>query len=234
MLDEQQGRLPRARGAVPELAHRRAGDPRVGRPRARPTASTGTPSSTSSRDVRPQLSHLKIALLADWSYSIKDLPLREFLERVQGAGRRRAAGPRPAAAAARRSIYETAARRRPADRHDVLLELGAAGHRGGGRARLGLHLPRLRVRAERDGRAARSQRARAGPASRCARSTDVPIAVGFGVKTRERHRGARRGRRRRGDRRQRLRRLRRGRAGRRTRRGRGLPRLCWSSWGRLP
>ena len=33
--------------------------------------------------VRPQLSHLKIALLADWRYSVKDLPLREFLERVR-------------------------------------------------------------------------------------------------------------------------------------------------------
>ena len=36
--------------------------------------------------VRPELSHLKIALLADWSYSIKDLPLREFVERVQASG----------------------------------------------------------------------------------------------------------------------------------------------------
>ena len=36
--------------------------------------------------VRPQLSHLKIALLADWSYSIKKLPLQGFLERVHGAG----------------------------------------------------------------------------------------------------------------------------------------------------
>ena len=36
--------------------------------------------------VRPQLTHLKIALLADWSYSIKDLPVREFVERVQRAG----------------------------------------------------------------------------------------------------------------------------------------------------
>ncbi len=35
--------------------------------------------------VRPELSHLKIALLADWSYSIKGTPLREFLERVQAA-----------------------------------------------------------------------------------------------------------------------------------------------------
>ena len=36
--------------------------------------------------VRPQLAHLKIALLADWRYSIKDLPLRDFVERVKGAG----------------------------------------------------------------------------------------------------------------------------------------------------
>ena len=36
--------------------------------------------------VRPELSHLKIALLADWSYSIKGTPLRDFLERVQSAG----------------------------------------------------------------------------------------------------------------------------------------------------
>lgn len=35
--------------------------------------------------VRPELSHLKIALLADWSYSIKGTPLRDFLERVQSA-----------------------------------------------------------------------------------------------------------------------------------------------------
>jgi tryptophan synthase alpha chain len=37
-------------------------------------------------DIRPELSHLKIALLADWSYTIKGTPLREFLERVQSAG----------------------------------------------------------------------------------------------------------------------------------------------------
>jgi tryptophan synthase alpha chain len=35
--------------------------------------------------IRPELSHLKIALLADWSYSIKGTPLRDFLERVQAA-----------------------------------------------------------------------------------------------------------------------------------------------------
>ena len=37
-------------------------------------------------DVRPELSHLKIALLADWSYSIKPAPMKEFLERVHAAG----------------------------------------------------------------------------------------------------------------------------------------------------
>jgi tryptophan synthase alpha chain len=36
--------------------------------------------------VRPELGHLKIALLADWSYSIKGTPMKEFLERVQAAG----------------------------------------------------------------------------------------------------------------------------------------------------
>lgn len=36
--------------------------------------------------VRPELTHLKIALLADWRHSIRDLPLREFLERVRDSG----------------------------------------------------------------------------------------------------------------------------------------------------
>ena len=36
--------------------------------------------------VRPRLTHLKIALLADWSYSIKRTPLPEFLARVKQAG----------------------------------------------------------------------------------------------------------------------------------------------------
>jgi len=36
--------------------------------------------------VRPGLTHLKIALLADWSYSIKRTPLPEFLARVKQAG----------------------------------------------------------------------------------------------------------------------------------------------------
>jgi tryptophan synthase alpha chain len=36
--------------------------------------------------VRPELSHMKIALLADWSYSIKGGPMKDFLERVKGVG----------------------------------------------------------------------------------------------------------------------------------------------------
>lgn len=36
--------------------------------------------------VRPRLSHLKIALLADWRHTVKTLPLAEFLSRVQEAG----------------------------------------------------------------------------------------------------------------------------------------------------
>jgi tryptophan synthase alpha chain len=36
--------------------------------------------------IRPSLSHLKIALLADWSYSIKRTPMPEFLARVRDSG----------------------------------------------------------------------------------------------------------------------------------------------------
>lgn len=36
--------------------------------------------------VRPQLSHLKIALLVDWSHSIKPMKMPEFLELVKASG----------------------------------------------------------------------------------------------------------------------------------------------------
>ncbi len=36
--------------------------------------------------VRPELSHLRIALLADWSHSIKGLKLDDFIERVKASG----------------------------------------------------------------------------------------------------------------------------------------------------
>jgi tryptophan synthase alpha chain len=38
------------------------------------------------KDVRPQLSHLKIALLVDWSHSIKPMKMGEFLELVKSSG----------------------------------------------------------------------------------------------------------------------------------------------------
>jgi tryptophan synthase alpha chain len=38
------------------------------------------------RDVRPELSHMKIALLADWSASIKPMKMPEFLEMVKDCG----------------------------------------------------------------------------------------------------------------------------------------------------
>lgn len=37
-------------------------------------------------EVRPQLKHMKIALLADWSYSIKGVPLPDFMARARDAG----------------------------------------------------------------------------------------------------------------------------------------------------
>jgi tryptophan synthase alpha chain len=37
------------------------------------------------KKIRPQLSYLKIALLVDWSHTAKELPIREFLIRVQSA-----------------------------------------------------------------------------------------------------------------------------------------------------
>ncbi|MEA2458488.1 MAG: tryptophan synthase alpha chain, partial [Thermoleophilaceae bacterium] len=37
-------------------------------------------------EMRPQLSHLKIALLVDWSHSIKPMKMGEFIELVKGAG----------------------------------------------------------------------------------------------------------------------------------------------------
>jgi tryptophan synthase alpha chain len=38
------------------------------------------------QSIRPELSHMKIALLADWSYSIKGGPMKDFLERVKAVG----------------------------------------------------------------------------------------------------------------------------------------------------
>jgi tryptophan synthase alpha chain len=37
-------------------------------------------------DIRPGLKHLKVALLADWSYTVKPMGLADFLARVQHSG----------------------------------------------------------------------------------------------------------------------------------------------------
>jgi tryptophan synthase alpha chain len=37
-------------------------------------------------DIKAHLRHIKIALLVDWSHSIKGTPMREFLERAKAAG----------------------------------------------------------------------------------------------------------------------------------------------------
>ena len=135
------------------------------------------------KKVRPQLSHLKIALLADWSYSIKDLPVREFVERVHDAG---ADGllvhgmpPR-----LRPAYYETAAMvgqpivttcysssqpaviEEAADNGTAYIYLVSAYGKSGtvGPPDHSALAPVLQILRER---------------------TDVPIAVGFGVKTRD-------------------------------------------------
>ncbi|MCA1682962.1 MAG: tryptophan synthase subunit alpha [Actinobacteria bacterium] len=38
------------------------------------------------KDIRPELEHLRIALLADWSHSIKPLKLPDFIARVKDSG----------------------------------------------------------------------------------------------------------------------------------------------------
>lgn len=37
-------------------------------------------------EIRPELNHLKIALLADWRYSIRDVGLPDFLQRTKASG----------------------------------------------------------------------------------------------------------------------------------------------------
>ena len=134
------------------------------------------------KSIRPQLGHLKIALLADWSYSIKDVPLREFVERVHetGADGLLVHGMPPRL---RPSYYETAATvgqpivttcysssqpaviEEAADNGSAYIYLVSAYGKSGtvGPPDHGALTPVLRTLRER---------------------TDVPIAVGFGVKTR--------------------------------------------------
>ena len=177
-----QGRLPRARRAVPELAQRRARDPGVRRPRARRRRRPGGGARLRRERPPPALPPEDRA------------PGR--LELLDQADCRCASSSSACTEQAPTACWSTGCRRgcapllrdrrggRPADRHHLLRDVGARRDRGGRRARLGLHLPGLRLRQERNRRAARPQRAGAGPGDH-ARATEVPIAVGFGVKTRE-------------------------------------------------
>ena len=132
--------------------------------------------------VRPELKHLKIALLADWSYSIKDLPLPEFLDRVQRSGAdgllvhgmppRLRPGYYEAAAAAGQPIVTTCyssseppVLHEAADNGSAYIYLVSAYGKSGtvGPPDPALLVPVLETLRER---------------------TDVPIAVGFGVKGR--------------------------------------------------
>jgi tryptophan synthase alpha chain len=132
--------------------------------------------------IRPELSHLKIALLADWSYSIKRTPMPEFLERVQASGAdgllvhglppRLKAGYYEAAEAAGLPIVttcyassETAILEEAADHGSAYIYLVAAYGRSGtvGPPDHSALIPVLEL-----------LRAR----------TQVPVAVGFGVKDR--------------------------------------------------
>jgi tryptophan synthase alpha chain len=134
-------------------------------------------------DVRPQLSHMKIALLADWRYSIKDLQPQEFLERVKGSG---ADGllvhglpPR-----LRAQFYETAREvGQPivstcysSSEPDVIAEA----------AEYGSAYIYLVSAYGRSGTVGPPDHSALVPVLEALRArTDVPIAVGFGVKTRE-------------------------------------------------
>ena len=169
-------------------------------------------------DVRPELEHLKIALLADWSYSIKGTPMREFLERVHASG---ADGllvhglpPR-----LKPEYYEAAGTVDLPIVTTCYATSDPADPERGRRARLGLHLPGRGVRPQRHRRAARSQHADPGArdAARADRRTGGGRIRGQGQ---EPHRRARGGRRRRRDRREHVRgaRHRRPRGGARRRR----------------
>jgi tryptophan synthase alpha chain len=133
--------------------------------------------------IRPELSHLKIALLADWSYSIKGTQMPEFLERVQAVGAdgllvhglppRLKAQYYEAAARVGQPIVTTCyANSDPA----VIAE---AGEHGSAYIYLVAHYGR-------SGTVGPPDHSTLVPVLDALRQrTDVPIAVGFGVKKRE-------------------------------------------------
>lgn len=133
-------------------------------------------------EVRPQLSHMKIALLADWSHSIKGEPLPGFMARVRDAGcdGLLAHGLPPLL---RSQYYEAAAETGlpivttcyVTSEADVLAE--AAEH--------GSAYIYLVAAYGRSGTVGPPDHSKLVPVLKQLRAgTDVPIAVGFGVKTR--------------------------------------------------
>ena len=132
--------------------------------------------------VRPELQHMKIALLADWSYSMKAMPLREYADRVLAAGAdgllahgvppRLRPGYYEAAVAAGLPIVSTCYSSSP---EPVLME--AAEH--------GSAYIYLVAAYGRSGTVGPPDHSALVPVMETLRAkTDVPIAVGFGVKDR--------------------------------------------------
>jgi tryptophan synthase alpha chain len=133
--------------------------------------------------VVPRLSHLKIALLADWSYSIKPTKMPEFLEMVKASGAHgllvHGLPPRlreqyyEAAEAAGQPIVTTCyATSEPEVVHDAAEHASAYIY--------------LVAAYGRSGTVGPPDHSKLVPVMEIMRAqTDVPIAVGFGVKTRE-------------------------------------------------
>jgi len=132
-------------------------------------------------NVRPRLSHLKIALLADWSHTVKAMPLREFLIHVQATQADalliHALPPR-----LRQTYYETARLLgQPivttcyATSSSAVLDEAAC--HGSAYVYLAAHFGRT-------GAAPPDYHTLAPVISALGQKTEIPIAVGFGVKDR--------------------------------------------------
>jgi tryptophan synthase alpha chain len=131
--------------------------------------------------IRPRLTHLKIALLADWSHTVKTVPLEGFLDRVRSAGADallvHGLPPRvrpryyEAAERAGQPVVSTCYATSPPG---VLDEAG----------RHGSAYVYLAAQYAKTGSAAPNYRSLAPVLSALHQRTQIPIAVGFGVKDR--------------------------------------------------
>ncbi|MEO3848966.1 tryptophan synthase subunit alpha [Streptomyces sp. B8F3] len=132
--------------------------------------------------VRPRLRHTKVALLADWRHSVRPLGVEPFLRRSRSAGADAVLlhGLPPRATAAYWEAAEQTGQRVVTTCYanspgDVLLRA----------ARRSTAYVYFVARYGRSGTAAPPAPARLRPAVRALRrTTDVPVAVGFGVRTR--------------------------------------------------